>query len=344
MYADSMSLEMLRNRARTWSSSMTSTGDAATSSPGSKHKHKHNLGRQRELLEAQINDRDHRIARLEHDLREARGSLVSSRRGLDEVRLRQLEHNQMQSIAEVRHKRQSRAARQRIKVFKRDMDDMDSLHGYAELIQEAAPPTTDSSYVLKLQKQIKKASDRMDQQKEEMEVIRKGNEDVMESLMVEVCEAVEDRCRVEVDMANQIKKLRREVGQSEEKLRVELEGLERKLLRAQKSLEKFEKGDGDVESQSNGDAADSADASENNDDKPKSNGHETISAEGKQEEGEDDDEGADAASTSEEIKVAKLKGLQEQLKALQVESVCAEEELHATLKAKRDEIVKLKAK
>lgn len=251
---------------------------------------------------------------------------MSSRRGLDEVQLHRLEHAQMQSISEARHKRQSRAAHQRIKVYKRDMDDMESLHGYAELIQEAAPPTTDSTYVLKLQKQIKKANDRMDQQKEEMEVIRRSNEDVMESLMAEVCEVVEDRCRVEVDMANQIKHLRREMGQGEAKLREELEQLERKLAKARSRLERFEKAEN----------VDDSDASKNNEEKVKSNGAETI-PEDAQEKGDDDN-----TSSSDEMKLAKLKELQKQLKALQIDSSRTEENLHATLKKKRDEIAKLK--
>ena len=230
----------------------------------------------------------------------------------------------MQSISEARHKRQSRAAHQRIKVYKRDMDDMESLHGYAELIQEAAPQTTDSTYVLKLQKQIKKANDRMDQQKEEMEVIRRSNEDVMESLMAEVCEVVEDRCRVEVDMANQIKHLRREMGKGEAKLREELEQLERKLAKARSRLERFEKAE-DV---------DDSDASKHDEEKDKSNGAETIP----EEKGDDNN----ASSPSDEMKLAKLKELQEQLKSLQIDSSRTEEELHATLKNKRDEIAKLK--
>ena len=290
--------------------------------------YRNSLGRQRQLLEGQINDRDHKIAQLEHELREAKGSLVSSRRGLDEVQLHRLEHAQMQSISEARHKRQSRAAHQRIKVYKRDMDDMESLHGYAELIQEAAPQTTDSTYVLKLQKQIKKANDRMDQQKEEMEVIRRSNEDVMESLMAEVCEVVEDRCRVEVDMANQIKHLRREMGQGEAKLRGELEELEGKLAKARRRLERFEQAEG----------GDGSDASKHDEEEVKSNGIEAIPEEETQEKGDDNN----ASSPSDEMKLAKLKELQMQLKALQIDSSRTEEELHATLKNKRDEIAKLK--
>ena len=328
---------------------MTSAGGdscsagASSSSPDNSHKrmpYRNSLGRQRELLESQINDRDHRIAQLEHELREARGSLVSSRRGLDEVQLHRLEHAQMQSISEARHKRQSRAAHQRIKVYKRDMDDMESLRGYAELIQEAAPSTTDSAYVLKLQKQIKKANERMDQQKEEMEVIRRSNEDVMESLMAEVCEVVEDRCRVEVDMANQIKHLRREMGEGEAKLREESAELERKLAKAQRRLRRFEQGDDgdDTDGQSNSEAADAGENKlENDEGKVKSNGTETIPEE-IQEKGDDEE----PSSPSDEMKLATLKGLQKQLKELQVESARTEEELHATLKTKRDEIANLK--
>lgn len=159
-----------------------------------------------------------------------------------------------------------------------------------------------------------------------MEVIRRSNEDVMESLMAEVCEVVEDRCRVEVDMANQIKHLRREMGQGEAKLREELEQLERKLAKARSRLERFEKAEN----------VDDSDASKNNEEKVKSNGAETI-PEDAQEKGDDDN-----TSSSDEMKLAKLKELQKQLKALQIDSSRTEENLHATLKKKRDEIAKLK--
>ena len=148
----------------------------------------------------------------------------------------------------------------------------------------------------------------------------------MESLMAEVCEVVEDRCRVEVDMANQIKHLRREMGQGEAKLREELEQLERKLAKARSRLERFEKAEN----------VDDSDASKNNEEKVKSNGAEII-PEDAQEKGDDDN-----TSSSDEMKLAKLKELQKQLKALQIDSSRTEENLHATLKKKRDEIAKLK--
>jgi hypothetical protein len=368
-------MERLRDRARTWSSSMTSaaTGSSASaaaavaaaataslspaSSASSASPERNSLGRQRDRLERQIRDRDARIGPLEHDLRRAQASLAAARRGLDDVRLRQLEHGRMHRIAEDRHARQGRAARQRLRALTSDLDDPDSLAGYAELIQEAAAKAAataakaGSTYGLRLQTQIRRADGRRVLQAEEMERIRRDHEAVMDGLMAEAADAVRERCRAEIDAAHQIKQLRREMGLGEQGLRDELDELERKVGRARRLLERLEKegleggadGDGsDAKCPSNGGTADDVeDASGNGSHKTASNGTETIpEEEGEEEVGEDEHE-HEEESTSEEIKLAKLKDLREQLKALQLDSARAEEKLRATLKAKRNEIDKL---
>jgi len=327
-------MEMLRSTVRSLSSESSgippappATGSSSSSPPTTPNGGaKRERGRERDALDALINDRDHKIALLEHDVRQHRAELIAARRDLDEVRLRMLEHAHLQSVEVSRRKREARAASARVKIYKRDMEDKESLKGYAELIREAAPPSVDSSYVLKLQKQIQKAENRMESQREQMGVIKQKSDEVMESLTTEICEVVEEKSRVEIEMANQLKILRKEKGESEQKSQTELERVEKRLKHLTEKLKRLEGDEDEDEGEDEGD--DSAD-NEGKKYEAVENGDSSLNTETETE-------------TGGESKADKLKHLQQELEALKLEGSQTEEELRSTLKSRRDEIARLK--
>lgn len=311
------SLGSVGSRARAFSSEInpppppSSSSSPSSPSGGAKRER----GRERDALEAQINDRDRRIARLEHEVKHYQTELVASKRDLDEVRLRQLEHAHMHGVEVARRKREARAASARVKVYRLDMEDTASLKGYADLIREAAPASVDSQYVLKLQKQIQKADDRMEAQRDQMSVIKQTSDEVMETLTAEMCEVVEEKSRVEIDMANQTKILRKEKAESEHKLKAELERVEKRLSQATKKLKRLAEEDEHDEG-----------------DKDEGSGSRLASV------ASENGSSADAG----ESKAAKLKYLQDRLEEVKIEGNKTEEELCSTLKSRRDEIARLK--
>lgn len=289
---------------------------------------KRERGRERDALDALINDRDHKIALLEHDVRQHRDELIAAKRDLDELRLRQLEHAHLQSVEVARRKREARAASARVKIYKRDMEDKKSLKGYAELIREAAPPSVDSSYVLKLQKQIQKAENRMEAQREQMGVIKQKSDEVMESLTTDICEVVEEKSRVEIEMANQLKILRKEKGESEQKSQTELERVEKRLNYLTEKLKRLAGDENEGE-----DEGDNSADNEGKKDDAVENGDSSLNTVSETE---------NNSVAGGESKADKLKYLQQKLEALKLEGSQAEDDLRSALKSRRDEITRLK--
>mmetsp|Transcript_1693 Transcript_1693/g.4023 ORF Transcript_1693/g.4023 Transcript_1693/m.4023 type:complete len:131 (-) Transcript_1693:27-419(-) len=125
-------------------------------------------------------------------------------------------------------------------------------------------------------------------------------------------------------MANQLKILRKEKGESEQKSQAELERVEKRLKHLTEKLKQLE-GDED-EGEDEGD--DSAD-NEGKKYEAVENGDSSLNTETETE-------------TGGESKADKLKHLQQELEALKLEGSQTEEELRSTLKSRRDEIARLK--
>jgi hypothetical protein len=149
----------------------------------------------------------------------------------------------------------------------------------------------------------------------------------MESLTTEICEVVEEKSRVEIEMANQLKILRKEKGESEQKSQTELERVEKRLNYLTEKLKRLA-GDED-EGEDEGD--NSADNEGKTDDAVE-NGDSSLTV----------TETENNSVAGGESKADKLKYLQQKLEALKLEGSQAEDDLRSALKSRRDEIARLK--
>mmetsp|Transcript_17626 Transcript_17626/g.36340 ORF Transcript_17626/g.36340 Transcript_17626/m.36340 type:complete len:293 (-) Transcript_17626:3690-4568(-) len=180
-------------------------------------------------LESEVRAKDANISGLEKLRQEKQQELESLQKELDDERLLQMKESILHRIEVERLKRQTKAVEERLTVLEKDMQNKDAIREYAELIKSVAPKggNVDSQYVMKLQSQLAKAVKRMDATSHQMTQIEHSCEEVVNSLKKEISDIVEDRCRTELELRNQLELL------EEQKKEIQSEYDDRILLNKQ---------------------------------------------------------------------------------------------------------------
>ena len=160
---------------------------------------------ERTQLEKVVRQRDGAISALEKARAEKQLQLTSLEKELEKERLTQMKEALMHKIDSERIKRQTANAEERLKCLETDMQDKAAIHEYANLIKGVAPKSgVDSQYVLKLQSQLQKAVAKMEGTTEQMNALETNSREVVDSLTAEISKLVEDRCRTELELRQQL--------------------------------------------------------------------------------------------------------------------------------------------
>jgi len=194
---------------------------------------------ERDILEAKVQDRDEQVKHLEHDKRENEENMKEFRSEFDDVKRQRLQDEHLRKLQIHRLKREHKAMTARVKVFKRDMHDKESLHGYAELIKGAAPTAVDSSYIMRLQSQLSKAIKKMEAMEGQMNLVQETCEEVLVSLNEEIGDVIDEKCKVQVEMQEQVDNIKKERAAMEKKFQDELakeEEKHKKLLEKENNI------------------------------------------------------------------------------------------------------------
>lgn len=146
-----------------------------------------------------------RIGALERARLEKEEKLAAMRAEIASLCREHMEDGYLHRIEVNRLKTERDYLEERVKAFERDLNDKDILHGYANLIREAASDeTTGTSYVMRLQMQLAKAERKMGSMQAQLHQMKKSEEESIKSLQSEIAEVVRDKCRVELEFRDQL--------------------------------------------------------------------------------------------------------------------------------------------
>lgn len=131
--------------------------------------------------------------------------------------------------------------KQRIDALEKDLLKQNGgLHLYAQSIQEIAPQTKESSYVLRVQSQLCKAMHSMGIFGAQLETVRKQSEARIAKTKATVHDLMESKTQIEVEIMNQLMKIDDENKQLQdalEKSKIKIEEVQESVLRRDSSYE-----------------------------------------------------------------------------------------------------------
>ena len=160
-------------------------------------------------LEQEVRQRDASISALEKARAEKNQEIANIQVQLEQERLQQMKEALMHKIESERIQRQTQHTEDRLQALEHDMQDKAAIHEYANLIKGVAPKAgADSQYVLKLQAQLQKAVAKMETTNAQMQDLEQHSRQVVDSLSSEIAQLVEDRCRTELELRQQMENLR----------------------------------------------------------------------------------------------------------------------------------------
>ena len=193
----------------------------------------------RDLLERKIQEQDDRVKNLDHTRKKKDGDLRILYSEILTIKRQKLKDQYLRRLQVNKLKREYKAVAARVKVYRRDMHDQESLNGYAELIKGAAPTTADSAYVMRLQNQLGKAIKKMDMMQSQMDLIQQACDEVMDSLNEDIGDVIEEKCKVEVEMKEETETLKKEKDAMEKKYKEQWISEKLRHMRLKEEAEKM---------------------------------------------------------------------------------------------------------
>ncbi|KAL3799145.1 hypothetical protein HJC23_002273 [Cyclotella cryptica] len=210
---------------------------------------------QRSSLEHQINKRDTRISKLQHDLHTLQDQYRQLQKDHTAIRRQQLESTHRHDIAIKLWTRTNEGLKARVECFEKETT-VAAAKEIASLIRDAAPSNKDSAYLMMLQEQLNKATVKLEHLGGQTEVVLHKGEEVVESLREEMNEVIRERSRMEIELLDQEKML-------EEDKKWMVVKTERRLKRVQGEIDFLEKKA--VEKLKNNDSKDEEDGADEED-------------------------------------------------------------------------------
>lgn len=125
----------------------------------------------------------------------------------------------------------------RISEMEKDLTDRQVLQDYASLVKEAAPGNVDSSYVLKLQVQLRKAADRIAWLEEQLKMLTNSCDNVLKSYHDDIADAIGEKLKAEHDLKKMVASLEEDRGKMEKEYAKMISEQEEKISKLQAEVD-----------------------------------------------------------------------------------------------------------
>ena len=179
-----------------------------------------------EELIQQLLERDERITSLERQRTKQDEATAMLRSELGAVQIKHKEECYWLRLEVVNLRKDKEAVEDRMAELYRDMREIDNMNEEHDLMGGgAAPVCVDSGYVLHLQSQLSKSMQTMGVLDNQIGMVKRSCDEVVKSLKEEIADVMDDKCRVEMELLNQLAVLDNEKrnleDECEERVRVE---------------------------------------------------------------------------------------------------------------------------
>lgn len=179
-----------------------------------------------EDLIQQLLERDERITSLERQRTKQDEATAMLRSELGAVQIKHKEECYWLRLEVDNLRKDKEAVEDRMAELYRDMREIDNMNEEHDLMGGgAAPVCVDSGYVLHLQSQLSKSMQTMGVLDNQIGMVKRSCDEVVKSLKEEIADVMDDKCRVEMELLNQLAVLDNEKrhleDECEERVRVE---------------------------------------------------------------------------------------------------------------------------
>ena len=158
-----------------------------------------------EELTQQLLERDERIASLERQRTKQDEATAMLRSELGAVQIKHKEEFYWLRLEVDNLRKDKEAVEDRMAELYRDMREIDNMNEEHDLMGGgAAPVCVDSGYVLHLQSQLSKSMQTMGVLDNQIGMVKRSCDDVVKSLKEEIADVMDDKCRVEMELLNQL--------------------------------------------------------------------------------------------------------------------------------------------
>ena len=158
-----------------------------------------------EELTQQLLERDERIASLERQRTKQDEATSMLRSELGAVQIKHKEESYWLRLEVDNLRKDKEAAEDRMAELYRDMREIDNMNEEHDLMGGgAAPVCVDSGYVLHLQSQLSKSMQTMGVLDNQIGMVKRSCDEVVKSLKEEIADVMDDKCRVEMELLNQL--------------------------------------------------------------------------------------------------------------------------------------------
>lgn len=137
-------------------------------------------------------------------------------------------------------------------LLQKEMKESSTLHEYANLLRKASPGSVDSTYVVRLQAQLCKSMHSMGMLENQMTIVKKNCNGLVKSLKDEISSITDDKCKMEIELINQLGTMDAERRVSEEEWQKKLDDQKAKNAELEEKIGPLE--DEDVEEDSDEDS------------------------------------------------------------------------------------------
>ena len=158
-----------------------------------------------EELTQQLLERDETIASLERQRTKQDEATAMLRSELGAVQIKHKEESYWLRLEVDNLRKDKEAAEDRMAELYRDMREIDNMNEEHDLMGGgAAPVCVDSGYVLHLQSQLSKSMQTMGVLDNQIGMVKRSCDEVVKSLKEEIADVMDDKCRVEMELLNQL--------------------------------------------------------------------------------------------------------------------------------------------
>mmetsp|Transcript_6029 Transcript_6029/g.13124 ORF Transcript_6029/g.13124 Transcript_6029/m.13124 type:complete len:601 (+) Transcript_6029:175-1977(+) len=180
----------------------------------------------RDELIQQMLEHDERVASLERQRAKQDEAAALLRSELGAVQIKHKEECYWLRLEVDNLRKDKEAVEDRMAELYRDMREIDNMNEEHDLMGGgAAPVCVDSGYVLHLQSQLSKSMQTMGVLDNQIGMVKRSCDEVVKSLKEEIADVMDDKCRVEMELLNQLAVLDNEKRnleeECEERVRVE---------------------------------------------------------------------------------------------------------------------------
>mmetsp|Transcript_26131 Transcript_26131/g.77334 ORF Transcript_26131/g.77334 Transcript_26131/m.77334 type:complete len:866 (-) Transcript_26131:130-2727(-) len=155
-----------------------------------------------ENLKSQLRDQDLQIKSLESNRQKQDESIALLRSELGAVQIKHKEECYWLRLEVDNLRKDKEALEDRMAELYRDMREIDNMNEGEDALN--APACVDSGYVLHLQSQLSKSMQTMGVLDNQIGMVKRSCDEVVKSLKEEIADVMDDKCRIEMELLNQL--------------------------------------------------------------------------------------------------------------------------------------------